>query len=164
MVTPAILALFINVIRIWNVSWRRMKLKNDGGFALEYITRGCGGLDNQAGRHGLREGSASTFSLVNEGHGFSILVDWDDDGIFLDPSPEGSRTISYYLANSNICYDPDTSSSGNEIYLFNNNCVRDFTVSKPQQDLVYLNLFLRKEYVGKNIDVNLSTAVCLRNL
>ncbi len=124
-------------------SWRRSivvaSLQRDGGLAMEEMVRGVGG------ENGIREAESVSLPDVN-----TIRYTSGIDGL----------ERGFYLSDSNIMHDPDTSASGDEFIIAEN--VSSLTFS-TYYSMVTINLGIQGQVNGESLDMAFETGVTIRN-
>ena len=120
-------------------------MQQEAMLCLERMIRGVDNVD----RKGIQEAQDITTPAVGDSGTQIEFVDQADTSI--------SR--QFYLSTNRVVYQDE---NGNTRDLVHGN-VQSLTFSRPQEDLVGIALSLQKTVLGKNISVDLFTAVKLRN-
>lgn len=136
-------AIYLMSVTTWKEGSTQISLQREAGSAMEKMVRGVNGMN------GIRE--AETVSLASSSNiRYTSAID--------------SVERSFYLSSGNIIYDPSTSAANDEFSIAEN--VRSsglsFSVSADGK-IVTINLGVGNQVMGKNIYVDLTTKVQLRN-
>jgi len=137
------LAFYLIARSAWVDCSKRVPLQRKASLAMEKMVRGIGG------RNGIREADAG-----------SVIVT-DSDTRIEYTSGIDAKERSFYLSDSKIIYDPDTTIAGDEIDMIAGKVNSlTFTISG---DIVTINLGMQDAVRDKSISVDLQTEVRCRN-
>lgn len=153
LVVGGALAIYIMSQTAWYEGSTQIALQRRGSLAMEKMVRGVNG------RYGIREGRSGTLTLAGSNR-IEVAVDMNDPPTPGDPSDD--TTISFYLVDDEIFYDPDTSTAGDEVSIVDDVTSLNFqTLGTTRR--VGIDLSLGRRVLGKLINVSLTTNVTLRN-
>lgn len=132
------LAIYITCLTAWKEGSVQIVLQRGGSIATEKMVRGVDGTN------GIREASSATSSTN------AITYTSGIDG----------KERKFYLSNGKIWHDPDTSAVGTDPSIAENVTGLRFAVN---DSVVTIELSLAGKVIDKDINVDLSTQVKLRN-
>ncbi len=138
------LAFYLMARSTWIDCSKRVPLQRKAGLAMEKMVRGIDG------KNGIREADASSAIITNSDTKIEYTSGID------------AKERSFYLENNEIIYDPDTSTAGNEFPVTKTGKVNSLTFAVTDTE-VTINLGMQDTARDKVINVNLSTAVKMRN-
>jgi len=147
LVTAAAMAVYLMSVTTWKEGTTQIALQREASTAMEKMVRGVDG------RNGIREA-------------YDIAI--PSNTIIRYRSGIDAVERSFYLNGSDVMYDPDTSINGGEVSITDKAravgvAVTQGLIFTRAGNLITIKLGLRDSVRGKDIDVDLSTNIKLRN-
>lgn len=157
LVVGGAISVYLMSITAWKEGSVQIALQRKGSLAMEKMVRGVNG------RYGIREGRATTLTLVGSDR-IEVAVDMNDPPTPGDASDD--TTISFYKSGDQLIYDPDTSptATGDEFPIAENvRTVPPGLTFAVSGGIVTIDLGMQDKVRDKDINVDLSTTVKIRN-
>jgi hypothetical protein len=139
LIVMGIWGIYIMALNTWSEGREQIAVQRQANIAMEKMIRGI------EGSNGIREAYSADLPTLN-----SIEFTSGIDGV----------ERSFYLDDTGLMYDPDTSVTGDETNIDENTVVLMFTASAR---VVTITLGVQKTFRDKAVVSNLETEVTLRN-
>ena len=130
---------YLMSVTTWKEASAQISLQREASAAMEKMVRGVDGTD------GIREAG-------------NVII---GSGIITYTSGIDSGQRKFYLSDGKIMYDPDTTTPDDEFSIAQN--VRASGLTFSNGNIITIDLGMSKQVIDKNIDVDLTTKVNLRN-
>ncbi|GEM_PF-1620003 len=140
-------SIFLACYTAWRISLEAISLQQDAAIVMEKLVRGEK-APAETTRSGIREATSFTIPTA--------------DTIRFTSGLDGTER-SFYLSGDKIMYDPDTSSSGDEVMLTGGVTSLSFTPISGSDRRININMAMEKGLLDRKVSQGLETDVTIRN-